>query len=299
MIRLGLHHLAMIKSLNATGNVSATARELGLTQSAISHRMKEAERRVNTQIFHRDSHSIVLTQAGKRLLRSAEIILEEATAAERDLDHLSTGHRMVLRMGATCYMGFDWYPSFLHALEKKLPDCMVEIAPTIDENPANLLNDQVADFVLMAGTLEQPDLKNTPLFTDELVAVLPPNHPRCGEAFLQPDMFREEVYATHHTLPETGREYETLFKPAGIYPKEVISAGQTQAIFELILAGRAITILPRWPAQVHAKRLGLTLKPIGPKGTPIKWHASYKKSSKQETVIQQILGILKETTERE
>lgn len=293
MFRLGLHHLAMIKSLHHTGNVSATARELGLTQSAISHRMKEAERRVDTQIFHRDSHTIVLTQAGKRLLRSAKVILDEAIAAERDLDHLSTGHKVVLRMGAACYAGFDWYPKMLKALEKKLPDCMLEIAPNIYENPVILLHEQTADFILIAGTFEQPDLKNVPLFKDELVTVLPKGHALNEEAFIMPEMFSREVYATHHTLPEQGREYETLFKPSGMYPQEVICAGQTQAILELILSDQAITILPRRAIGAQAKRLDLTLKPIGKTGLPITWHATYKKSAKKEAAILQTLNILK------
>lgn len=293
MLRLGLHHLAMIKSLHSTGSVSATAREMGLTQSAISHRMKEAERRVDTQIFHRDSHTIMLTQAGKRLLKSAEIILDEALAAERDLEHLSTGHKMVIRMGIACYAGLHWYPTMLKMLESQMPDCMLEISPNIHENPANLLHDKTADFILLAGTLEQPELKSIPLFGDELVVVLHPNHKLASQLFIEPEMFRDEVYATHHTLPEKGREYETLFKPHGLYPKEVICAGQTEAILELVSAHEAVSIFPKWAIEARAKKLGLALTPIKENGLPIQWYLLAKKISKNEALILQLAELFK------
>jgi LysR family transcriptional regulator for metE and metH len=155
MIRLGLRHLTVIRSIGSTGNVSATARELGLTPSAVSHRMRECERRMDTLLFHREGHSISLTPAGRRVEEAANRVLAEIALAERDVGHLGSGFDLVLRFGAACYAGFDWFPALLGKIETSLENCSAEIVPDVSEDPASLIVDRNADIVLTHHTIPE------------------------------------------------------------------------------------------------------------------------------------------------
>ncbi|MEH6404159.1 MAG: LysR family transcriptional regulator [Sneathiella sp.] len=293
MIKLGFHHLLVIRSIGQTGSVSGTARGIGVTQSAISHRMKEAERRIGMTLFQRDGHRISLTQAGRRLSRSAHTILDEAAMAERDLERMSSGFNVILRIGAACYAGFEWYPKLLNLMSQEYPNVSLEVVSEVSSNPASLLTDNLADFVLSAGPVEQADIRAIPVAQDQLVAVMSPSHRLSNSRMIAPEDFADETYVTHHTLPETGREYESIFKPANIIPKRVISAGRTQAVLELVKAGQAITILPRFSVKSQAGHMGLSIKPISQAGTPITWYILHKKKSSEEKLTFKITDILK------
>lgn len=293
MIRLALHHLAVIEAIGRTENVSASARELGLTQSAVSHRMKEAERRVGTVLFRKDGHRMTLTQSGRRLFQAAERILGEVGQAERDLDRLSSGFQETVRIGAACYLTFDWAPKMFQELRKVLPEVEVEICTAISENPVSLLQENLADMVLAAGRVDVPGIMNIPLSDDELVAVLPENHQATTKGWFDPAEVAEQPYVTHHTIPESGREYENIFKPHAVIPKEVICAGRTLAVLELVENGFGMTILPKRSVEKQVETRRLVTKPVTEHGTPITWHALTRERGERWSSLDQVLKIIK------
>jgi LysR family transcriptional regulator for metE and metH len=65
--RLDIKHLVMLDSLAATASVTETAQRLGLTQSAVSHRIRETERRLGVAILRRAGTGVVLSPAAARL----------------------------------------------------------------------------------------------------------------------------------------------------------------------------------------------------------------------------------------
>ena len=294
MIRLGLRHLTVIRSIGSTGNVSATARELGLTPSAVSHRMRECERRMDTLLFHREGHSISLTPAGRRVEEAANRVLAEIALAERDVGHLGSGFDLVLRFGAACYAGFDWFPSLLQKIESSLENCSAEIVPDVSEDPASLIVDRNADIVLVAGQVERPDVDCPTLVDDELVVVMSPSHPMAVLDWIEPGSIAGEDYVTHHTIPERGREYDNIFRPFRILPKRVISAGRTQAVMSVVESGRAITILPRLAVAAYARRVGLELRPVSEDGIPINWYALTRAGAANAVVVARAVELLGE-----
>ncbi len=293
MIRLGLHHLAVIQGLGQSGSVSATARLLGLTQSAVSHRMKEAERRTGSLLFSKSGHVIALTQAGRRLLQSAEAILAEMALAERDLDRLSSGFQETLRIGGACYAGFGWFPDLYRQMRESRPHAAVEIVSAVSEDPGDLLVNNVADIVLAAGRVEKAQIHCEVLASDQLVAVLPPDHELSRHSFLDPIRVTDFPYVTHHTLPEDGREYDMIFKPLKVMPSNVICAGRTQAVLELVAAGEGITILPEKAVSVQAGYMGLRLQSVTKKGISVHWHALIRRTCMDNELILKGIDLLK------
>ena len=299
MVRLGLRHLTVIRSIGVTGNVSATARELGLTPSAVSHRIRECERRTGTTLFHREGHNISLTPAGRRVQEAAVRVLSEIALAERDVRHLGSGFDLVIRFGAACYTGFDWFPDLLDEIESGLPNCSAEIVPDVSEDPASLIASNSADIVLVAGQVERHDIDCRTLTDDELVVAMSPAHSLAGVDWIEPESIAHEDYVTHHTIPERGREYDNIFRPFRILPKRVISAGRTQAVMGIVERGDAITILPRLAVAPYASRTGLVLRPISKTGIPINWYALTRAGSGNTGVITRAAELLGECLERQ
>src|SRR6266478_8910072 len=74
--------------LARTGSFTATARELHLTQSGVSHSMKALESDVGCRLLDRMGKKVILTQAGEQLLHHAQRILAEMGETRDSLQHL-------------------------------------------------------------------------------------------------------------------------------------------------------------------------------------------------------------------
>src|SRR5262249_45928278 len=98
---LDTRQLRAFATLARTGSFTQTARELHLTQSAISHSMKALEVDVNCRLLDRLGKKIVLTQAGEQLLHHAQKILDEMETARSSLSHLGKWGRGRLRLMAS------------------------------------------------------------------------------------------------------------------------------------------------------------------------------------------------------
>ena len=87
-----------------------------------------------------------------------------------------------------------------------------------------------------------------------------------------------EVYVADVTVPETGREYERLFEPAGVRPQRVLRAGHMAAVVGLVRAGLGVTICTRTSAAPYVASGGLALVSLAPQGQFLTWYALTQRS---------------------
>ena len=79
-LHLDLRHLRLVAAVAESGGQTRAARRLNLTQSALSHQLRELEGRIGSPLFIRTSRRMVLTAVGERILGTARRVLHEATA---------------------------------------------------------------------------------------------------------------------------------------------------------------------------------------------------------------------------
>lgn len=85
------------------GSLTAAARSLGLTQSALSHTVRKLEQQIGTRIWEREGRSLQLTSAGRSLLALAQRLLPQLEHAEHVLGQIARGERGTLRVGMECH----------------------------------------------------------------------------------------------------------------------------------------------------------------------------------------------------
>jgi len=294
MIRLDFRHLEMIDAIVRAGSVSAAAERMGVSQSALSHRIREAERRLNTQLFFRENRRLVLTSAGKRIRQAAETVLKEMGRAEREVERLSGRVRHVVRLGAVSYTPLHWLPVLYDRLDTAAPDINLEVVadPTLD--PEEALRDNLYDIAVASGPVSARTVDSRLLRRDEMVALLAHDHPLAGRAVLYPDDFSSSTYIACHTLPERGREYELLFRRHDILPARVIQAGIVEALVELVRHGKGLTIMPRWAAEAHMRLSGLVSIPLGPDPITIDWNVMTRGRDATDNPTRRVAGLIEE-----
>jgi len=273
-LQIDLRHLRLVSAVAEAGGQTRAARKLNLTQSALSHQLRELEGRIGAPLFIRTSRRMVLTAVGERILSSARRVLHEVESLERDLVlEATTGGAGVVRLATECYTCYHWLPAVVTAFRQEWPRVDVRIVAEATANPVRALLDGALDLAIVAGDVDEHRLGCTSLFEDEQVVVVAPGHPLAKQAFVAPEDLREEhliLYTTHSSESSVLRE---VLRPAGVEPRQLTRVQLTEAIVELVKAGLGISVLARWAVAPQLRDRSLVAIPLTSRGFHRRWWA--------------------------
>ena len=271
-IKLSVRQLQMIRALEVAGSVSAAAIALQVSQSALSHRIREAERLLDTPLYSRKNKKLVATPAGLRVQFAARRVLAELERAEQDVAHMSGGVTTTVRLGLEAYAPHHWLPELYQRLAMEYPYIGLEIAADVGLNPESALRQQTIDIAVVSGLPPASDFNCIHLGQDPLLALMAGSHPLAHHSCILPEMFADFPYVAYHTNPEQGREYDLVFRRHHVLPSNVISAGVTEAVLTLVGDSQGITILPAWTAMSQGPKYGLVTRSIGDGQLTTQWY---------------------------
>src|SRR5262249_34093061 len=107
---LEVRHLRLIQAIAREGSVTKASESLHLTQSALSHQLREIEDLFGSPLFLRLKKKMLLTQAGDRLLQTAEAVLPQLHQTEEEIRRLGKGESGLLRISTQCNTCYHWLP---------------------------------------------------------------------------------------------------------------------------------------------------------------------------------------------
>jgi len=270
-LQLDLRHYETIVAIVECGTMTAAAEELHSTQSTLSHRLAEAERRLGVKLFDRGR---------RRRLTPTRAGLATHQAASRALDVLARNEEVVLaapadvtsvvRIAVGSYDCFHWYPQFLARSRQRNPDVELQLV-IVGDTPGDALASTAVDLVIAPGDPSGP-VELHPAFEDELVLAVAPDHELVGRAFIEPADLLGENYLTYNPNPTPGFEYDRFIRSGDQYPRVVTAVPQTNAITELVAAGAGVSILSRWALRSALDARRIEAIRCGPDGLMIGWN---------------------------
>src|SRR5215471_2965936 len=107
-VNLDIRHLKLIVAVTEEKSVTRAGERLHLTQSALSHQLRDIEERLGTQLFLRLNKKMLPTQAGERLLVTARRTLDDLKRAEEEIAQMASNKRGALRISTECYTCYHW-----------------------------------------------------------------------------------------------------------------------------------------------------------------------------------------------
>jgi len=128
--------LAMLKSVIREGSFSAAAKEWGISQQAMSQRMRSVESLVGTQIFVRSPQGIVLTEAGHALLPAIDRLLEHADALAHAISAISLARGEHLDIAASQTIAEHLVPGWLMRFKTRTASTRAASTRTASTQPA-------------------------------------------------------------------------------------------------------------------------------------------------------------------
>ena len=272
--RLGLHHLSVLVALAETGGATAAAARLALTQSAVTHRLREAERRVGAPLARRVEGRMALTPEGERLRDFAERALGELLRIEQAIAEARSEGRALVRFGQATYSRFHWLPAFLDNLARVDPGLTVDLSGRATQRPFAALREGSVDVSTVYGRPAAADrFRWVRLSSDPLVAAMAPTHPLAAAPVADSAAFGETRLYTYPLTVEPGFEWETLLGPPENPFRRITPLATPEAAIDLLRAGFGAALFSRWAVAPELADGTLVERPIAREGVTLDWWA--------------------------
>lgn len=238
-----LRHLRYFVALSEYLNFTKAADKVHVTQSTLSHQIRQLEEEIGQPLFDRIGKRIMLTKAGDIFLGYAWKALREVDQGLSELRSSQDDLSGMIRIGAT--------QTFLAGV---IPNCLIQFRETnptikvvIEELNAATIRSKLLDETLDLGIGYAPeDTKNLwfePLYAEEMMLLVANKHPfaqrkriRMVELHQQDMILLPGTYATRKVL-------EDCFEAAGAVPRVSIEMNSISAMIDLVARTNLCTII--------------------------------------------------------
>jgi LysR family transcriptional regulator for metE and metH len=281
----------MIKAVAEVRNLTRAAENLYLSQSALSHQLKEVENFFNTQIFIRNNKQMILTESGKIILSTGEKILNELEIVKKQVKSLNDVDAGEIRVATECYTSYHWLSKFMRDFKALHPKVVIRInADATYKTEQTLLNNEIDIGIVEENSNNK--LSYSPLFQDEFYALVSTDHEWATRKSVRQEEFFQESYIMYNIPCDESTIYSMLFKNKK--PKELYKVALTEAIVEMVKAGIGVAVLPDWIIKPYLVLGGITAIPIR-KSIKRTWYAAVLKNKHQPSYVHSFIKNLSRT----
>lgn len=259
-------HLVIVREVERQGSLTAAARVLCLTQSALSHTMKKLEQSLGTDIWLREGRNLRLTQAGHYLLEVATRLLPQLDRAEDRLRQFAHGERGILRIGMECHPCYQWLLKVVSPYLLQWPDIDVDVKQKFQFGGIGALFGNEIDLLVTPDPLYKPGLHFEPVFDYEQVLVVNRRHALARATHVEPAQLAGEVLITYPVEINRLDIYNQFLMPAGISPRRHKVIETTDIMLQMVACGRGVAALPRWLVQEYSGKMEVQPVRLGPRG---------------------------------
>ncbi|KZE74092.1 transcriptional regulator [Myroides marinus] len=232
------------------GSFTKAAKELLISQPAVTKHIQEIESTYETKLFVRDGMKIHLTEAGELLYTYAEEIFSIYRNLEFDIHALNAKMDGSLRVGASTTISQYVLPPLLAEFKKKVSDLHLDVVSDNTNTIENLLLNKTIDVGLVEGYSKNPQIKYTDFIKDEIVLVCSSNNPLAKKGIVKPQELRELSFLLRETGSGTLDVVDTTLRESGITLSDLtneMNFSSTESIKMYLMHSNSVAFL-----SVHA-----------------------------------------------
>jgi DNA-binding transcriptional LysR family regulator len=238
------HQLRYFVAVAEQRHFTHAARDLGVAQPSVSKQIRKLEEELGAPLFHRMKGNVALTPAGEALLPWARRALGDLDAAASEVRELTELRRGRLALGATPSLSTSLLPRALARFHETYPGVELVASEAGSRDLVSALEQGALDLALVILPLRHEVLETTPLFREELVVAVPPEHPLASRRTVAIAdlrgvpmvMFREGYDLRSSTFAACRR--------AGFEPTLAVDGAEMDGVLRMSAAGLGVAIVP-------------------------------------------------------
>ena len=260
-----LDQLRYFLKIAELGTFTRAAEELKVTQPALSRSIAKLEEEIGRPVFERQTRKVVLTDAGRLLQARAEQVLAlvDYTLAEMTDD----GRTGRIRVGAIPTIAPYFLPAVLRMFRDRHPQATVVVYEETTDKLLHNCHQGEIDVALLAAPIPKQYLQVEPLFSEELLLVLPPDHAlvekkqvTAADVQACPFVLLDETHCLSDTIVSFCRQ-------RSFQPLSVERASQLATVEELVSLGHGVSLIPQMARDVDRSDRRAYRSLAGPKPT--------------------------------
>ncbi len=283
---LDIKHLRTLAALRDGGTLVEAARRMHLTQSALSHQLKDLEERLGVSLFLRKTKPLRFTRAGLELLQLADDVLPQVRQSERNLQKMAGGQSGRLHMVIECHSCFDWLMPAINNFRDHWPEVEIDLSTSFHFEPIPALIRGDIDLVVTSDPAAHAEIYYQPLFRYQSLLAVANQHPLAQQdAIMPPDLLDQTLI--HYPVNRRRLDiFEHFLAPQDIEPRATRQTELTLMMVQLVASGRGVACLPNWALQPYLEANLLTARPLGKKGVWPTLYAAVRRDQADAAYIQ-------------
>lgn len=247
------YQLIYFKRTADTTSIGRAAKELFVTQPAVSKQIKSLEEELGEKLFDRIGKKVFLTKAGKILYSHADRIirsLEDAKTSVKDMSAECSGELVI---GTSDHISLHRLPDILKSYITAYPKVDLKLHCHRSETILDMVNKNLVDIGIITLPKVSNNLVSKIIWKDPMSLVFPKKHvldsvkiPRLKD-IIKHGMILPEIGTT------TRKTIETVFSQKRLTPKVDMEVAYIETIKGLVKAGLGISILPDKAVEQEVK----------------------------------------------
>ena len=263
---LEIKHLKTVRALRDGGSLVEAAKQLHLTQSALSHQLKDVEERLGLSLFVRKTKPIRFTRAGEHILELADKVIPQLEQTSRDIKKLAGGQAGRLHMAIECHSCFDWLMPAINSFRDQWPEVEIDLMASFHFEPLPALARGELDLVVTADPTPMPGIHYQPLFRYQALLAIANQDNLTDKKYIEAEDLAQQTLI-HYPVERKRLDIFTQFlDPNCIEPSSTRQADLTLMIVQLVASGRGVACLPNWALQPYLDAGLISSRPLGKKG---------------------------------
>ena len=289
-----LKHYRLIKTIAEEGSIANSTGKLFLTQSALSHQLRELESHLGFKVFFRTRNKWELTEQGEELYKLANELFKTIDKGFNNIQYINEGLKGKILLGTECHSFFKGIPKFIQRMGLLYKDIDVRIVLDANNQPISKLLSKEIDMAIVTSKPISKELICVELCQDEIMAVMNKEHHLADKNHLEAGDFAE-IHLIIHSFPiETVAVHELFLKPNKINPKRISAVPLNAMILEMVEANMGITCVPEWLLKSFILSKDIILKSISKNGLGRTQYLVYRKEDAPKKYINDFVANFKE-----
>jgi DNA-binding transcriptional LysR family regulator len=260
-MNLTLRQLRAFVGVARLGGFTAAAKQLYLTQSALSGLVKELEGSLGVRLFDRSTREVVMTQAGREFLPLATRVMEDLAEAAARVTDIANSDRGIVRVAALELTSCTLLPPAIAAFQDAHADVEVRLTDTVLEQVLAKVRDGEVDLGIGPEPAPDPQLDRTPLYSAPFMLACPATHPLARKRRIAWSDLRGEPFVTMIRNFRAQVMSAARGWPAGLELHSMREVALMTTAFGMVQAGLGVTACPTYAGPL-ARSFCLVLRPL-------------------------------------
>lgn len=286
---MNLNQLKIFYMAAKRGNLSKAAEDLFITQPAVTKGIQRLQEHYNIRLMDRFGKKMVLTNAGEVLFKIAEKIFELEKHAEESIRELKQRKKGRIRIQASESFGAYYLPSFMNPFSKAHPFIKISVNILPSEHVVNNIADLECDIGFISYPIEHEKVHIHAILEDQLVFILPPDHPISSQKQLNPKDLEGNPMIVHERKSTPHLVFHEFINKHGITVNSSLELSSNRAIKQAVESGLGIALISRKIADEEIQSGRLAAIPLPDGSIKRKFYLVYHKEKYISETLQRFL----------